>query len=48
VFLDANGKKVAETAGFANPREAKALHEFVTRKHYLKTGLREFLDSYPK
>lgn len=48
VFLDANGKKVAETAGFGNPREAKALHEFVTKKHYLKTGLKEFLDAYPR
>ena len=48
VFLDASGKKVAETAGFGNPREAKALHEFVTKKHYLKTAWREFLDAYPK
>ena len=48
VFLDASGKKVLETRGFSSPREAKALHEFVTKKHYLKTGLREFLDAYPR
>ena len=48
VFLDGNGKKVAETNGFGNPREAKALHEFVAKKQYLKTGFREFLDAYPK
>ena len=47
VFLDANGKKVAETAGFRNPREGKALHEFVTKRHYAKTSWQNFLASYP-
>ena len=48
VFLDAGGKKVVETAGFRSEREAKALHEFVTKKAYIKTSLREFLDAYPR
>jgi thioredoxin-related protein len=43
VFLDASGKKVVETAGFRNAREAKALHEFVSKRHYLKTTWRDFL-----
>jgi len=29
-------------------REAKALHEFVTKKIYRKTSLREFLADYPR
>ena len=48
VFLDSSGRKVAETQGFRSEREAKALHEFVTKKAYLKTSLREFLDAYPR
>ena len=48
VFLDANGRKVLETRGFSNAREAKALHEFVAKRHYSRTGLREFLAQYPK
>lgn len=48
VFLDANGRKVLETRGFRDPREARALHEFVTRRHYLKTKWPEFLAAYPK
>jgi len=48
VFLDANGRKVLETRGFSNAREAKALHEFVTKQHYVKTSLQEFLAKYPK
>jgi thioredoxin-related protein len=47
VFLDGTGKKVLETAGFRNPREGKALHDFVSRRHYLKTSWRDFLASYP-
>ena len=47
VFLDANGKKVAETHGFRNPREAKTLHEFVAKKHYLTMRLSDFLAAYP-
>ena len=42
VFLDASGKKVAETAGFRNPREAKALHGFVSKRRYLKTTWQEY------
>ena len=48
VFLDASGKKVVETPGFRSEREAKALHEFVTKKTYLKTSWREYLDAYPR
>jgi len=48
VFLDASGRKVLETRGFSNAREAKALHEFVAKRHYSRTGLREFLAQYPK
>ena len=46
VFLDASGKKVAETHGFRNPREAKALHEFVTKRHYTRTKWPDFWASY--
>ena len=48
VFLDAAGNKVVETRGFRTEREAKALHEFVTKKIYRKTSLREFLADYPR
>jgi thioredoxin-related protein len=47
VFLDPNGKKVLETRGFRNPREAKALHEFVSKRLYVKTSWQEFLAAYP-
>lgn len=45
VFLDANGKKVVETRGFRSEREAKVLHEFVTKKVYRNTSLREFIEA---
>ena len=48
VFLDSSGKKVLETRGFRNPQEAKALHEFITKRHYLKTQWQAFLATYPK
>jgi thioredoxin-related protein len=48
VFLDNSGKKVLETRGFRNPREARALHEFVTKRLYVKMSLQEFLNTYPK
>jgi len=48
VFLDSKGKKVLETRGFRNPREAKALHEFVSKRHYLNTQWPAFLAAYPK
>jgi len=48
VFLDANGRKVLETRGFSSAREAKALHEIAAKRHYARTGLREFLAQYPK
>ncbi len=48
VFLDAAGKKVHETRGFRNPREAKALHEFVSKRRYLKTKWPDFLAAYPR
>jgi len=47
VFLDSTGKKVHETRGFRDPREAKALHEFVARRHYLKMQWQAFLAAYP-
>ena len=47
VFLDADGKKILETRGFRDPREAKALHEFVAKRHYLKTQWPAFLAAYP-
>jgi hypothetical protein len=46
VFLDGSGKKVAETHGFRNAREARALHEFVTKKHYTRTQWQNFLANY--
>jgi thioredoxin-related protein len=42
VFLDVTGRKVVETAGFRNAREARALHEFVSKRHYLKTTWTDF------
>jgi thioredoxin-related protein len=48
VFLDASGKKVLETRGFRTERDAKAMHEFVTRRHYLKSSLQDFLAGYPQ
>lgn len=46
VFLDSGGKKVAETRGFRDEREARGLHEYVARRHYLKTSLQDFLATY--
>ncbi len=48
VFLDSGGKKVLETRGFSTPREAKALHEFVSKQLYRKTQWQAFLAAYPK
>lgn len=48
VFLDTDGKKVHETRGFRDPREARALHEYVSKRHYLKTQWQAFLAAYPK
>lgn len=42
VFLDSSGKKIAETAGFRNAQEARALHEFISKRHYLKTSWQDF------
>jgi len=47
VFLDASGRKVFERRGFSNPREARAIHEFVTRRLYQKTKFQDFLAAYP-
>jgi thioredoxin-related protein len=47
VFLDSSGKKVLETRGFRNPREAKALHDYVSKRAYLKTPWPAFLATYP-
>ena len=47
VFLDSKGNKVLETRGFNNVREAKALHEFVSKQRYRSQGYAEFLASYP-
>ena len=48
VFLDNGGKKVLETRGFRTPREARALHEFVSKRRYRQTGWQEFLAAYPQ
>lgn len=48
VFLDSGGRKVLETRGFRTPREAKALHEFIAGRLYLKTEWQVFLAAYPK
>jgi thioredoxin-related protein len=48
VFLDSGGRKVLETRGFRDPREAKALHEFVSKQLYRKTRWQEFLAAYPR
>lgn len=47
VFLDDKGKKILEMRGFRNPREAKALHEFVAKRLYLKTTWQAHLERYP-
>ena len=47
VFLDSSGGKVLERRGFSTPREARAIHEFVTKRHYQKTTFQEFLAAYP-
>ena len=48
VFLDPGGRKVVETRGFRNPREARALHEFVSKRLYVKSDWPAFLAAYPK
>ena len=48
VFLDAEGKKVLENTGFRNPREARALHAYVSGRHYRTTSYPDFLASYPR
>ena len=48
VFVDATGKKVLETRGFRTEREARAMHEFVTKRHYQTTSLADFLAKYPQ
>lgn len=48
VFLDADGNKVLENTGFRNPREARALHAYVSGRHYRKTSYQEFLAAYPQ
>ena len=48
VFLDAAGRKVLETRGFRDPREARALLEFVSKQLYLKTKWPYFLAAYPQ
>ena len=47
VFLDSEGGVVLETRGFNTPREAKAIHEFVTRRLYKTSDFKQFLASYP-
>ena len=48
VFLDSEGKKVLETRGFSNPREARALHAFVSKRLYRNTSFQEFIAAYPQ
>jgi thioredoxin-related protein len=48
VFLDSGGKKVLETRGFRTPREAKALHEFISKRLYRTSQWPAFLAAYPK
>ena len=48
VFLDADGNKVLSTRGFNNVWEARVLHEFISKKQYLKTTYQEFLASFPE
>lgn len=48
VFLDGGGRKVLETRGFRNPREARALHEFVSKRLYTRTKWPAFLAAYPR
>ena len=48
VFLDADGKKVVENTGFRTPREARALHAYVSGRHYLKASYGKFLEGHPQ
>lgn len=48
VFLDPSGKKVLERRGFSTPREARALHEYVSKRLYEKTKFQDFLAGYPQ
>ena len=47
VFLDSDGEVVLEIRGFNNQHEAKAIHEFVTKRLYKTTDFKQFLASYP-
>ena len=46
VFLDAAGKEVFRSSGFGNPREARALCDFVATKQYKTSTYREYLAQY--
>ena len=48
VMLDSNGRKVLENSGFRNPREARALHQFISTRAYQKSSYEDFLASYPQ
>lgn len=48
VFLDSSGAVVLETRGFSTLREAKAIHEFVTKRLYKTTDFKQFVASYPE
>ena len=48
VVLDSAGKKVLESRGFRNPREARALHQFISTRAYRKSGYEDYLASYPQ
>jgi hypothetical protein len=48
VFLDPDGKKVLENTGFRSRHEARALHAYVSGRHYRKTTYQDFLAAYPK
>ena len=48
VFLDSDGKKVLENRGFRTPREARALHQFISTRAYHKSSYEAFLAAYPK
>ena len=48
VFVDAQGNKVFETRGFNNPLEAKAMHAYISGRHYRDKTWGVFLASYSK
>jgi thioredoxin-related protein len=47
VFLDSSSSKVLERRGFSTAREARAIHEFVTKQLYRTTKFQDFLAGYP-